>query len=46
MSNRNEKRFKSPDNKSRKQIESDSKLINLDETWKGEKKLCHGIFEF
>ena len=36
-SNRN-KRFKSPDNERRKQIESDSKLINLDETRKMRKK--------
>ena len=34
----NSKRFKSPDNKRRKQIESDSKLINLDETRKRRKE--------
>ena len=32
------KRFKSPDNKRRKLIESDSKLINLDETRKRRKE--------
>ena len=32
------KRFKSPDNKRRKQIELDSKHINLDETWKRRKE--------
>ena len=32
------KRFKSPDNKRRKQIELDSKLINLNETWKRRKE--------
>ena len=34
----NSKRFKSPDNKRRKQIQSDSKLINLDETRKRRKE--------
>ena len=34
----NSKRFKSPDNKRRKLIESDSKLINLDETRKRRKE--------
>ena len=33
------KRFKSPDNKRRKQIESESKLINSDKTEKGKKRL-------
>ena len=34
----NSKRFKFPDNKRRKQIQSDSKLINLDEIWKRRKE--------
>ena len=34
----NSKRFKSPDNKRRKLIESDSKLINLDDTRKRRKE--------